>query len=417
MSGPMRILVALPDPADRTMLREVAQQAEGFELLAYAGSGTEAVQMTATIHPDVVVLADDLPLMDGYQAAELISLHSPQVHIVLADTSFSAAECQRAMAAGARALLSRPLEADEVLRALEGLAARERERGGAVFLQVTDPAKAPITTAVCGPKGGSGKTTLAVNLAVALAKQEPGQTALVDFYPQFGDVRSMLDARPKRTLADLAADGEELEPEALKQEAVAHSSGLAVFVGALRPQPLDVFTAAFVDGLLAALRQAYRYVVLDLPPMLHAGTLAALARSEHVLVVCNATEVTSAASARCYIDVLAEGYVSTERLHVVANRASRGMALQVPEIEEALGRRVSLVLPNDERRILASINEGVPAVIGQAGSPVAGAISTLARRIYQRAPLTGEAVSKPRAEQRSPSLLGRMASPKPAGSK
>jgi pilus assembly protein CpaE len=172
-----------------------------------------------------------------------------------------------------------------------------------------------------------------------------------------------------------------------------------------------------VDGLLASLRQAYRFVVLDLPPVLHAGTLAALARSEHVLVVCNANEVTSAASARCYIDVLAEGYVSAARLHVVANRASRGMSLQISEIEEALGRRVSVVLPHDERRVLTSINEGVPAVIGQAGSPIATAMATLARRIFDRVPLTGEAVPKPRNEQRTPAFLGRLAGPKPASTK
>src|SRR5207248_11652325 len=125
----------------------------------------------------------------------------------------------------------------------------------------------------------------------------------------------------------------------------------------------------------------------DMPPVLHAGTLAALSRAEHVLVLCGMSEVTAAASARCYIDVLLEGYVSSERLQVIVNRAGRGLPLQVSEVEEALGRKVSALIPNEERRILASINDGSPAVISQSSSPAAVALTGLVRRIHDRQPL------------------------------
>jgi pilus assembly protein CpaE len=419
MKGNLRILVALADPADRTMVREVVREAEGFDILAYAATGTEAVQMNASNRADVVLLAADLPRLDGYQAARMISLHAPATRILLVDATSDVGSLQRAMGAGARGLIRQPIDAEQLLQSLRHFEEQEEQRHDAEFLQAVDPARAPVTVAVCGSKGGIGKTTMAINLAVSLAKLEAGGVALADLSVQFGDVSSMLDARPKRTLADVALAGDEMDAELLRQTAVTHETGLAIFIGSLAPQPIDVFTPQFVDNLLIALRQAYRFVVLDLPPILHAGTLAALSRADHVLVVCGASDVTMVASTCGYIDVLLEGYVSPERLHIILNRTARTMPLQLSEVEEAVGRRVSMQVPADERRMVAATNDGTPAVLSQASSPAAGAIAMLASRIHKREPLVPTAAQPakgikpdkaPKPEKKS--LLGRRAATK-----
>jgi MinD-like ATPase involved in chromosome partitioning or flagellar assembly len=152
--------------------------------------------------------------------------------------------------------------------------------------------------------------------------------------------------------------------------------------------------------------------VLDVPPTLHAGTLAALSRADHVLALCGQAEVTTVASTFGFIDVLLQGYVSPERLHVVLNRSGRGLPLQVGEVEEALGRRVSVFIPADERRLLAALNEGTPAVVSQPSSPAASAIAALAGRIHRREALAaGAETSKP---PKLRALLGRRASPEAA---
>src|SRR5438477_8576133 len=167
-SGSMRVLVGLTDPGDRTTVREVIREAGGFEILAYAGSGTEVVQLNASQRPDVVLLAADMPGMDGYQVARMISLYSPETRVLLAEQSCGIAQFQRAMAAGARGLVGLPIDTEGLTGALRGLSEAERQREDAEFLQVTDPGRAPVMVAVCGPKGGIGKTTVAVNLAAAL---------------------------------------------------------------------------------------------------------------------------------------------------------------------------------------------------------------------------------------------------------
>lgn len=392
MRNALRIVVALPDPADRLVIREAVREIEGVEILGYAGTGMEAVQMNAAAHPDAVLLATELPVMDGCRAARMISLHSPATRILLASSEGGNGQLRQALAAGACGLLALPLEPEATQEAIRELSERDRQREEPEFVQATDPERAPVTVAVCGSSGGTGKTTLAVNIAFSLARQSPGSVALVDLYHQFGDVSAMLDVQPRRTLADLAASGEEVEPEVLRQLAVALEPGVAVFIGSLRPQPVDVFDAGFVDALLTALRQEYRFVVLDLPPSLHAGTLTALSRAEYVLVICGQAEVTAVASARGFIDVLLEGYVSSERLHVLLNRVAKGAPLSVAEIGTALGRPVAGQVPDDPHHVRASINDGSPAVLSQPKCPAAAAINRMVEQIRQRLPL---AVAQP----------------------
>jgi pilus assembly protein CpaE len=132
---------------------------------------------------------------------------------------------------------------------------------------------------------------------------------------------------------------------------------------------------------MGVLKRQYRFIVVDVPPFLHSGTLYMLAHSQAAVLVANLYDLTTASDTQKLLQTLRGGYVPQERLHVVLNRVSRQNQLQVPDLEKALGQPVAGVVPNDGRIVPASINAGVPFVMTHPRSHLAEAVRNLAQAL------------------------------------
>jgi pilus assembly protein CpaE len=308
---------------------------------------------------------------------------------------------RRAMRSGARELVGRPITKERLRETLIGVAELRWVKETPEYQNSTDLTRIPQTISVTGAKGGVGKTTLSTNLAVALTRQAPGQAVLIDLYSQFGDVPTMLNMHPRRTLADLVPATEEMDTQLVEEHLETHSSGLKVGIGSVQPQPLDLFTTRFLEQLTGILKRQYRYIVVDVPPILHAGTLYMLAHSHTVLLVANLFDLTTAGDTKKMLEAVKGSYVPPERLRVVLNRVSKENQLQVSEVEKAFGQCVIGQVPNDGRIVPNSVNQGVPFMISNPGSPVALAVGQLAAALTRpdQAP-----VAEPEAPRRSGGL-------------
>ena len=204
-------------------------------------------------------------------------------------------------------------------------------------------------------------------------------------YSQFGDVPTMLNLSPRRTLADLVTASEDMDIQVVEEHLETHSSGLKVAIGSVLPQPLDLFTTRFLEQLTGILKRQYRFIVVDVPPILHAGTLYMLAHSQTVLLVANLFDLTTASDTKKLLDAIKGSYVPPERLRVVLNRVSRENQLQVPDLEKAFGQSVIAQLPNDGKIVPTSVNGGVPFVVSQPGSLVAQSVRNLATSLTMSA--------------------------------
>jgi len=208
-----RIMITEPQPGSADMLRirltsELGGSHTGkFEIIGYARDGLEAAQMATQMVPDVILIHESLPGMNGYEACEMISLAAPNVATVLLvdPTRLSQPEvARRALRAGARGVLSADPSTEALLETLHDLIALQERRKQPEYELITDPMKMPVTFAVTGAKGGIGKTTVATNLAVSFARRFPNEVLLVDFYGQYGNVSLMLNLSPDGTIRDLA---------------------------------------------------------------------------------------------------------------------------------------------------------------------------------------------------------------------
>jgi len=379
----IRVLVADSNPPTREQLRAHLASDPDIEIVSLARDGQEALQMAHQYRPDVAILAADLNVQDGYQTAEFLAGvgYLPTQSIILSDSE-GADQLRKAMRAGAREHLARPVSRTALLKAVHDVYEDEQRKHSPQFAQAADPKKTTRIIAVSGAKGGIGKTTLAANLAVALAMETAEPTCLIDLYVQFGDIGMLLNIAPRRTLADLAAlDPSEVDAQLVDDCMAQHESGLRVLFSSKSPVALDAITVPCIENVIGHLKQKYRYVVIDVPPILHTTTLYVLAHASTTILVANLYDLTTVNDTRQLLTTIQGKYVAREKISIVLNRVSRQNRLPLSEIEQALGHNITAQIPNDGVVVPASINQGMPFVIGQANSDVARAVKSLARQL------------------------------------
>jgi pilus assembly protein CpaE len=375
----IRVLIADSRPARREQVRAMLAVQPDMEVAGQARDGQEAVQRAHALGPDLVLLAADLAVRDGFDTAELLAASGLPGRSVILSEGAGDDDLRRAMRVGARELLCWPLGGDALADALREVHADGLRRGTAGFAAEADPHAGAQVLAVSGAKGGIGKTTLAVNLAAALATATGEPTVLLDLYTQFGDAATLLNVSPRRTLADLARLApEDLDARLLEDHLERHPSGLRLLAGASAPVPLDALTPDGLDRILHLLKPAHRYIVLDVPPVLHATTLHALSHASAVLLVANLFDLTTLADSRLWLDAVAGRHVAREAVHLVLNRATARNRISANDIERTLGYAARVLVPNDGRLVPASVNTGVPFVLSHPGSRVAKSVLELA---------------------------------------
>lgn len=376
----IRVLFADADREGREQFRKILGELKNSELVGMARDGQEAAQLALQLRPDVLMVNEKLPVMDGYRVSRIVCLGAPEVKTVVIGEHLTKETTKKAMHSGVRDLLAFPLKSEDVLAAITELATLDEERNSPEYQAVADPKKTPRVIVVTGAKGGIGKSTIATNLAVGLAKQTGDKVALIDLYTQFGDVPTMLNIVPKRTIMDLAPLYEELDEQLVEDHMCQHESGLRVLVGSVEPVALEAIPVPAIEAILNVLRLSYRFIVVDMPPFLHATNLYVLSYCSHLLLVANLFDVTTVSDAKKFFQIIEGKYVAKEKIHLVLNRSSKFNRLVVSDVIRALDHPVAAEIPNDSRLVYA-VNQGVPIVLSRPNSPVAQSIRRLADSI------------------------------------
>jgi Flp pilus assembly CpaE family ATPase len=236
---------------------------------------------------------------------------------------------------------------------------------------------------VFSPKGGSGKTVLATNLAAAGARTGV-KTLLVDLDLQFGDSALTLAVAPRATISDLATSSGILDVEKLKAFiSTDPRTGLDLLAAPRRPEEADVVGQNELAAVLDAARRAYGAVVIDTGPLFDGAMLAALDHTDELLLICN-PEVTSLKNVRIGLETLDRLGFARDRVSLVVNRLGARGGVDRGAIEQALDTKVAYELPDDPA-VPASVNRALPVVVADEGSSFAGAVMELAGAVLPRA--------------------------------
>ena len=249
------------------------------------------------------------------------------------------------------------------------------------------PTRAGKIITVISPKGGSGKTAVSSNLAVALAQRHPGRVVAVDLDVQFGDLTSALSLTPEHTLAQLARTTE-IDATTTKLFLTSCEPGLYVLAGAHGPVDAESISHTHVSTVLPLLAQNFDYVIVDTPAGLDERTLAAVECASELLLV-SSLDVTSIRSLRKALDTLDQIGVKAARRFVL-NRADANVGLEASDAAEAIGMPIACSIPSS-RDIPLSLNLGTPVVTSEPRSAVAKQLQHLS---HHYAPVEPEKVRK-----------------------
>jgi pilus assembly protein CpaE len=302
-------------------------------------------------------------------------------------------------AAGADDIVAMPETPERVRHALQKAIARKR---GSTLAHGAEPAS---LVCILGPKGGTGKTVTACNLAVALAEQ--GQrVCLVDLDLHFGDVGLGLRLTPERTIYDLARAGGTLDAEKVDDYLTDHESGVRVLLAPVRPDHAGAVAPDFISEVLALLRSMSDFVIVDTPAGFSAEVITAVDNSTDIVVV-GMLDAFSLKDTKLGLETLDRMGYNPGAIRVILNRADSHVGIGKDDVAAILDRQPDVLVPS-QRDIPRTVTQGAPIVTALPKTTGAKAFQTLAA-LYVTMPTPSAETngSAPVSEPRRRALLRR----------
>ena len=318
----------------------------------------------------LVVIDADCDLAVALALASEYRIRRPALGVVLLRRRIDVSLISQALQAGVREVVT----VDD-LQAISGACKRSREVS-ARQLGVTPTIGHGQIVTVFSSKGGCGKTTMSINLAVALAAVEKRRTVLVDLDLQFGDIGISLGLPSSPTIADLIAMQGQIDAKGLDALVVHHESGLDCLLAPMNPEDVERIPGALITELLQVLRNEYEYIVIDSPPAFTDTVLAALDLSDTYVLV-TTPDIPALKNLRITLDTFDELGYPRSAWQVVLNRGDEMNGLEMSDIETALGSEVHLVVPQS-LDVSRAGNRAVAIVTDNPKHPVAIAMAKLA---------------------------------------
>ena len=389
MADQIRVLVVDDIPETRDHLTKLLGFEADIEVIGSAASGREAIQMATKLHPDVVLMDINMPDMDGIAATEQLSTSVPGTAVVMMSVQGEADYLRRSMLAGAREFLVKPFSSDELTASIRQVSSREREKASRIATATPTSTNGTgaggdeggQVVAVFSPKGGVGRTTVAVNLAVAAATELDKRVVVMDGSFQFGDVGVLFNLNPKsNSIADLIPIIEQGEIDSIDTFVQIHSSGVRVLLAPPSPEMAEMITPTAVKAVLEVLRRNYDLVVVDCTAFFNDTTLAILDAADIILTMLS-LEITSIKNMRLFLEVAEQLGYEAGKVRLVLNRADSTLGIRVTDVENSIGRKVDETIVSDGRSVVYALNRGIPFFVSNREAQVSQDILRLARSV------------------------------------
>jgi pilus assembly protein CpaE len=372
------IVTVDPDLGSRAETKRAVQLAH-FTVVGEAGYGVEAVTVAKETPPDAFLISFEEPIALAVQTIESLADALPNAPTIVYSSLSDAQSVRRAMMAGARDFIIKPLKPEDLSRAVYGvLEQEERKRMRSEGLTSETAARGTVLT-VFGAKGGIGKTTISTNLAVTLAKITGASVCLLDMDTRFGDVAIMMDVAVEASIADVARRIDDIDRDKIRDYLVKHHSGVSILPAPLHPTEWRNMTPQHIEKIVELLAQTHDYVVIDTPGTFNELIAATLEMANLILLV-TSMDIASIKDTALALEMLRAAGVSEDKVKLTINHSTAANTLREEDVSRVLEYDVFWRIPHD-LSVSSSTQLGQPIVVAKPYARVSRAIIDLAHAL------------------------------------
>ncbi len=376
----MRVLMIDDEAVFYKMASSILKN-RGYEL-EYAKNGKEGLAAIATFQPEIIIVDMRMPDMTGFDILQSLRRDPRYHHIpVIFLTSVQTLQDKlKAFELGADDYLIKPFEPEELAARLDILARRAKA------LQLTDKLDKtlqinPTVVLVHSLRGGSGVSSLAVNLAISFYQVWEKPTLLIDTAFAASQVALLLNKAPKNTLAKFSDfQIAEIETSMIDDLITKHDTGIHFIAAPRFPVATDVYTDEFWRKIFEKINEEYDFIVLDTPHDFSDMVISNLMIANTILLVVG-PEMGSLRVAVSALKIYEQLGIPPENIKLVLNQNFSGNGIDKAQLQKALGRQFDFEIPYEPVEVLRALNLGAPFVVSRPDIPITKKIEDMAYTI------------------------------------
>lgn len=364
MSVIIKALLIDEDPTARALIRETLHATGEIEVIAETDSLVYGYELIRQNQPQLVFIDLRQQSEKSLEIIQRIALYFKDIVVVVSGVPYDIETVQRCMQAGAREYVKRPFTSDDIFNAVQ------RHRANMTEYRTGDDSGRIMT--VFSNKGGLGKTTIAVNMAIALSEISGKPVALVDLNLQMGDITTFLDITPKQTIVDIAKNIGRVDEAYLKSSLAEYRYGNAHLY--ILADPMDMeegeeVTDEQVNTILTIMRSTFEYIVVDASNIFDSRTLTALDVSDNIILT-SVVNLPSIRSTQRMLSLCSRLGYDRQKVKLIVNRYVPSDEITLEDVEDTLGYEIFYHFPNNYFPIMTAINRGIPICALDSGQDI-----------------------------------------------
>ena len=373
MSGTLRISICDPNESSRDNLKKYLIGMDKVWLEADCSRYEFFLEIVEQTTPDVAIIDLDSDDQKALALIENMARKFPSCNIIAVSSRSDGQLILGAMRSGAREFLNSPIQIDELVSSLDRVSTSITGDGKS--------SKSGQVISIAGASGGVGTTSIAVNLACALAQKPENGVVMIDLDLSLGDADVFLDMIPDYTLLDVAQNISRLDLALLRKSLTKHESGVYLLPRPVQLEDVETIGPEEFKKVIGLLKASFSHLVIDLSKAYSQLDLAALQSSDHVLLLtqldlpCLRNVVRLLTSLETYDGV-------AEKVKIVVNRTGLDrLQISANKAEETIDRQIFWRIPNDYSNVSESRNNGVPLIVQSPKAAITQSIADLAEKL------------------------------------